>query len=146
MLGIAWDFPNTALALVILFTAVTTVFHFKFKRDKVSEFDRSLWHLKHIGFWFVALLFAAQIYLPSFFYLDIKPDSGQEAWHDLIVNQQRMAEDLQRFREILNLVFLAAVGYALCATKIVSGMYHERRKKQILEDPRLKKPLGLETN
>jgi hypothetical protein len=147
MFGMTWNFLNATLALAILFAVVLAVFYFKLKREKVSDFDKCLWHLRLSSFLFVAVLFAAMLFLPHAFYRDINPTSEREsAWPDLILNQQRMAEDLRQFREILYLVFMVAAGYLATAASLIGRLYRERRKKDMLDDPRLKKPLGLETN
>jgi len=57
-----------------------------------------------------------------------------------------MAEDLRQFREILYLVFMVTAAYLATAASLIGRLYRERRKKEMLDDPRLKKPLGLETN
>jgi amino acid transporter len=144
MFGITWNFLNATLALAIIFAVVFAVFYFKLKRDKVSDFDKSLWHLRLSSYFVVALLFAAMLFLPHAFYRNIDPTSGQDtAWRDLILNQQRMAEDLHQFQEILSFVFMMSAAYLVAAASIIGRLYRERRKK---DDPRLKKPLGLETN
>jgi hypothetical protein len=146
MFPLTWNFLNTSLALAIIFAVVFVVFYFKLKRDKVSDYDKCLWHLRLSSFWFVAILVAAMLYLPSAFYRDINPTSGQEnAWRDLILNQQRMAEDFRQFREILYLVFMVSAAYLATVASLIGRLYRERRKKETLNDPRVKKPLGLET-
>jgi hypothetical protein len=93
------------------------------------------------------VLFAAMLFLPHAFYRDINPSSAREsAWNDLVLNQQRMGEDLRQFQEILSLVFMVSAAYLATAASLIGRMYRERRKKDLLDDPRLNKPLGLETN
>ena len=142
MFGITWSFLNVTLALAIIFAVVLVVFYFKLKRDQVSDFDKCLWHLRLASFLFVAVLFAGMLFLPHAFYRDINPTSEREnAWQDLVLNQQRMAEDLRQFREILYLVFMVTAAYLATAASLIGRLYRERRKKEMLDDPRLKKPL-----
>ena len=141
-----WNFLNTTLGLAIIFAVIEVFFYFKLKRNKVSDFDKCLWHLRLSTFLFVAVLFAAMLYLPHAFYRDIDPTAGQNALRDLILNQQRMAEDLRQFQEILYLVFMLSVAYLATVATLIGRLYRERRKKDLLNDPQLKKPLGLETN
>jgi hypothetical protein len=147
MFEMTWSFLNASLALAIIFALAELVFYFKFKRDKLSSFDKSLRHLWLSTFFIVALLFVAVFFLPHAFYRDIDPAAGQEgAFRDLILNQQRMAEDLRQFREILHLVLFMSAIYLGTVAILIGRLYRERRKKDLLNDPRLKKPLGLEVN
>jgi len=130
-------------ALVIIFVLIETVFHFKLKRDKVPDFDRSLSRLKHVTVFFAALLGVAGIFLPHSYYRDINPEA-ENALRDLVLNQQRMAADLHQLREVLFVIITVSMLYAIGAATLIGTIYQERRRKEMLADPRLKKPLGLE--
>ena len=147
MFGMTSSFASTTLVLVIILVLVGVFFHFKSKRDKLSAFDKSLQRLWLFTFFIVALMFTAMLYLPPAFYRIIDPSAGLEnVSRDLILNQQQMGDDLRQFQQILTVVLMMSGFYLATVGTLIRRLYRERQRKELLEDPQLKKPLGLETS
>jgi hypothetical protein len=141
-------FINIALALTIVFAVVQVCFYFTFKRKaNVTDIDKNLWQLRLFSGFLAALIFLAILYLPSTgFYreIDLSPAARETAFQDLVYNQQRIGDQLDQLREVLNVVFMMSMFYLFGIGTFIGRVWRDRQKRASANDPAIKKPLGLE--
>ncbi len=139
---------NIAIALTVVFALVQLFYYFRFKRqDTVTDFDRNLWKVRLLTGFFAAVLFCALAFVPSTgFYpdIDLSPTAHETAFKTLVTNQEHMGEQLDQMREVLYVLLMMSTMYLLAVGAFIGRIWRDRQKRVSVEDPAVKKPLGLE--
>ncbi len=125
---------------------VRVFYYFKFKRDhELSEFDKSVWHLKLTSVFLAVLMYASFLYLPSGFYelIDTKTSAPDVVVGQLVRNQTKMAEDIRQSLNIFYFLISLTAAYLIGVATFIGKSQNERRKAAAKNGSLNKKPLGL---
>jgi len=116
----------------------------KFWRKEVSEFDRTIGHLKFVSIFFGLLIYATILSLPHGYYPSVDGNSSPDvAIRRLAENQEKIAEAARETRQALLFIGTITAGYLFGLAALIGKVQKERKKDALKNDPSLKKPLGL---
>ena len=76
--------------------------------------------------------------------IDVSPAMRETAFQNLVQNQQKMGRVLQRFSEIVTLLFMTSSVYLFSVATFVGQLQREKRRRAFMNDAATKRPLGLE--
>ena len=148
MFGITASFTNIAIMVTTVFLLVLLFNYFRLKRDvNLSDIEKALRHLKLSTGFLAVLIFVAMLYLQGVgFYpdIDVSPAMRETAFQNLVQNQQKMGRVLQRFSEIVTLLFTTSSVYLFSVATFVGQLQREKRRRAFMNDAATKRPLGLE--